>query len=205
MDYEYDIFLSYKRHPESREWVVKHFQPLLEFHVGEELGWAPSVFRDDSNTEVGATWPVTIGQALGRSRVLVALWTKTYFHSEWCTRELSSMLAREQDEGFRTAANADGLICPVVLHDCERLPDELTPIQRWLLKECFNVRMNKESKLAEALAQAIKDQVAPGVAAAIKSAPPWKQAWPLATAQKFLDAIARKDEPRQDSVPRIGR
>jgi hypothetical protein len=43
--YEYDIFLSYKRHSESRQWLVEHFQPLLESHVELEPDRKVTVFR----------------------------------------------------------------------------------------------------------------------------------------------------------------
>src|SRR5262249_3704332 len=135
LTYEYDIFLSYKRHPEARQWLVEHFQPLLKFHVELELGREPRIFRDDQDIESGDTWPAHLGRALGNSRVLVALWTRTYFHSEWCSRELSAMLAREQDEGLRTAERPGGVIVPVVLHDCEQLPREVAVLQHVVMRE----------------------------------------------------------------------
>ena len=102
MAYQYDIFLSYRRDPEAREWLVAHFQPLLKHYVEQELGRKVEVFRDDQDIEAGSTWPARLGGALGKSRTLVALWSKLYFHSDWCSRELSVMLARERAEKFRT-------------------------------------------------------------------------------------------------------
>lgn len=45
--YEDDIFLSYRRDPEARQWLVEHFQPLLNHYVEPELGREVTVFRDD--------------------------------------------------------------------------------------------------------------------------------------------------------------
>jgi hypothetical protein len=49
VDYDYDIFLSYKRHRESRQWITEHFQPLLEYYVGEDasrmIAWRSLCFR----------------------------------------------------------------------------------------------------------------------------------------------------------------
>jgi hypothetical protein len=203
MDYQYDIFISYKRHPEFQKWLKLHFEPLLGFHVENELGRPPIIFRDELNTDAGSTWPLNIGQALGNSRVLVALWTKAYFHSEWCSRELATMMARERDEGLRTANDPDGLIVPVVLHDCEQLPPELEPIQYVPIRECFNVRMHPESALAELLSKSISERVAPGVARAVERAPAWRRAWPLTTADQFMAAIRKPGAPRQLEVPRF--
>ncbi|HEX8109846.1 MAG TPA: toll/interleukin-1 receptor domain-containing protein [Kofleriaceae bacterium] len=205
MAYEYDIFLSYKRHPESRQWLVEHFQPLLEFHVELELGRKVTVFRDDQDDEAGTSWPAHLGRALGNSRTLVALWTRTYFHSEWCSRELSTMLARERDERFRTAERPEGLIFPVVLHDCEQLPPKLPPMQFVAMQECFQVRMARNSQTAEILAQQISKRLAPGVASAVAAAPRWRAKWPLKTAGKFLAAVRRKGPPRQTQLPRHSR
>jgi hypothetical protein len=200
--YEFDIFLSYKRHPEARQWLVEHFQPLLEFHVELELGRRPGVFRDDQDIEAGDTWPAHLGRALGNSRVLVALWTRTYFHSEWCSRELSTMLAREQDERLRTPERPGGVIVPVVLHDCNQLPAEVAVLQHVVMPECFNVRMRRDSQLAETLAAHISTRLAPCVAAAIAAAPDWRAEWPLTTASAYLAAVKRSDPPRQTQVPR---
>jgi hypothetical protein len=202
--YTYDIFLSYKRHRESRQWLVDHFQPLLELFVELELGRPATIFRDDQDTEAGTTWPAHLGNALGGSRVLVALWTKTYFHSEWCSRELSTMLARERDAAMRTAQEPRGLVVPVVLHDCETLPQQLAPIQHVAIREYFNPRMRRDSPLAEELAQRIKEHVAPSVVSAMNAAPSWRDDWPRQTAEEFLAVVKRTDPPRQTAMPRFG-
>jgi hypothetical protein len=203
VDYVYDVFISYKRHSESRQWLVEHFQPLLEYHVGLELGWSPTFFRDDQDIEAGVTWPAALGQALGNARVLVPLWTRNYFHSEWCSRELATMLARENETGLRSAQRPGGLIVPVVLHDCEDLAPKLVPIHRVALTECYNVRMRRDSPLSEKLATYISTLIAPSVAKAIREAPPWQSDWPLTTAGEFLAAVMREGPPRQTQLPRF--
>lgn len=206
MAYQYDIFLSYKRHPEARQWVVEHFLPLLKHYVELELDRRGEVvvFLDERDIEVGATWPAELGGALGNSRTLVALWTRTYFHSEWCTRELSVMLARERRERFRTRRRPGGLIFPVVLHDCEQLPTRLVPLQYVAMQECYQVRMARNSQRAQLLEQYIKDRLAPGVASGVAAAPRWRSRWPR-TATQLLNSILHKTPPRQDQVPRHSR
>lgn len=202
--YEYDIFLSYKRHPEARQWLVEHFQPLLTYYVELELGREPKVFLDERDIEAGATWPAVLGGALGNSRTLVALWTRTYFHSEWCTRELSVMLARERGERFRTPQRPGGLIFPVVLHDCAQLPTRLVPLQYVAMQECYQVRMARNSQRAELLEEHIATRLAPGVASGVAAAPRWRPRWPRSATQ-LLKTIKRSKPPRQTQVPRHSR
>jgi hypothetical protein len=41
MAYEYDIFISYKRHIETLHWIKKHLEPLLKSEVGLARGHVP--------------------------------------------------------------------------------------------------------------------------------------------------------------------
>jgi hypothetical protein len=199
--YKHDIFISYKRDVETRHWINEHLMPLLTTYVGMELGRPPDLFIDDQ-LEAGTTWPLDLGVRLAGSRVLLALYTKTYFHSEWCTRELAAMLQRERDAGFRTAARPEGLIVPVILHDCEQLPSEIQDIQARPIREYFNVRMRRDSQRAELLADEIAKLAIP-IARAIDSAPDWRPEWREQTAQFFQQAIRASGETRQLVVPRF--
>jgi len=197
--YAYDIFISYKRGKETNLWIKEHFEPLLEHAVALELGRIPKIYRDDLLND-GGTWPLDHGIALGSSRVLVPLWTKTYFHSEWCVLELSTMLDREQEMGCRTPSNPLGLIIPTVLHDYETVQPKLAHVQYREIRKCFNVRMQRNSERAEQLADALA-AVAPGIACAIENAPVWQQQWPTVTAASFLQALWHKEQPQQTTVP----
>jgi hypothetical protein len=201
--YEYDIFISYKRDAETNRWIADHLEPLLTTYVGLELGHPPRIFRDDQ-LEAGTTWPAALGAELARSRVLLALYTKTYFFSEWCRRELFAMLEREQEAGLRVAANPGGLVVPVILHDCEELPPKLKNIQAQAIRECFNVRMRKDSPRAELLADEI-GKLAKPIARAIDEAPVWRLDWLTATAQSFLEGAPAPEMPKQNTVPRFAR
>jgi hypothetical protein len=199
MAYLYDIFISYKRGKETNLWIREHFQPLIEHCVELELGRKPTIYRDDQLSD-GATWPVDLGIALGSSRVLVPLWTKTYFHSDWCVRELSVMLDREKKTNRRTPANSDGLVIPIVLHNYEIAKPELKHVQYREIRKCFNVRMQRNSERAEQLADELLD-AAPGIAKFIENAPEWEPEWPHTTAADFLDVLLQKNQPQQNIVP----
>jgi len=203
MAYVYDIFLSYKRHRESLRWLDEHFQPLLEYYVEEHAGERPKVFRDDQVIEAGDTWPTQLGTALGSSRVLVALWTKTYFHSHWCNRELALMAARERSVGLRSAKRPHSLVIPVVLHDCNDLPQGLAERQHVPMHDYFNVSMQRESSLREKLANLIDQKIAPAVVAAMRSAPRWKKTWKTDGADEMMSQFQRLHAPSQKKVPRL--
>jgi hypothetical protein len=197
--YAYDIFLSYRRDPETRNWIGLHLVPLITLRVGFELGQPPTISVDDQ-IESGNSWPLDLAMRLGSSRVLLALWTKTYFNSKWCTQELCHMLAREKITNRRTHAHPKGLIIPAVIHDGEDFPLQARQIQYIDLKECFNVRMSKDSPRAEQLDEIIKKE-APAIAAAIRGAPEWRQKWPKKAAASLYEVFYRGAAPPQATVP----
>ena len=55
MDYVHDIFISYRRHAETRVWIEEHFKPLLELRVEQELNRRPEI-SIDTRLESGSTW-----------------------------------------------------------------------------------------------------------------------------------------------------
>src|SRR5262245_14328076 len=99
MGYQYDVFISYRRDLLTRKWIDVHFVPLLQHHIALELGQAPFIFIDDQ-LETGTTWPISLAKAIGSSRTIIPLWTKTYLNSAWCTREIAQMLDRESKAGY---------------------------------------------------------------------------------------------------------
>ncbi|MGH8219614.1 MAG: TIR domain-containing protein [Steroidobacteraceae bacterium] len=121
MSYQYDVFISYRRNPETLSWINEHFRPLLSLRLEFELQRRPEVYVDDQS-EVGSSWPPALGAALGVSRVLIALWTANYFTSVWCTQEFTHMLGRESEAKLRTAARPRGLIIPAFIHDGNAFP-----------------------------------------------------------------------------------
>ena len=201
MSYEYDIFLSYKRSADTIRWIEEHFQPLLKHAVDFELGRDTKIFWD-SNLPEGGSWPLALGQALGSSRIILPIWTKNYFNSDWCVRELSLMLDRERITGRRTPDTSLGMIVPVVIHDCESLEPSIDHIQRYNLSHCYNPRMSREGGKAETLYDNLKD-LAPSIGKAIDNAPDWMKEWPQDAADQFMSSLLRSDQPRQTTLPRF--
>ena len=201
--YEYDIFVSYKRSEETLGWLKENFLPLLIHRTELELGYVPNVYTHEiTHTIAGGTWPLELGHALGSSRILIALWTRTYFNSVWCTEEMSHMLAREKATGSRTPENTLGLTIPMVIHDGDEFPEDLGHIQRLQFQRVYNTRMRKDGALAEELSDLLATS-APGIAAAIRRAPEWRPSWPKDEAKLFFDRYYERGKPSQTSVPRF--
>lgn len=202
MAYEYDIFISYRRHSETLTWIKTHFVPLLELHVEMELERKPSIFLDEGGVETGKSWPVEIGTKLGNSRIMIALWTGNYLASAWCAEELAHMLAREEKCKLRTVERPHGIVVPAFIHDGDKFPQELSHIQYFEIKSSFNVRMAKDSRRAEDLDSALNEQ-APAITACIQNAPEWQQEWPKEAATKFFDRFYQRVEAQQSTLPRF--
>jgi len=200
MYYRYDVFVSYRRHGEWPVWVKDIFLPLFSHWLGEELGREADVFVD-YQIETGDSWPQRLGNSLGRTRVLVALFSRQYFASPWCMRELRHVLSREQACGFRTAQNPGGLIVPASIHDGEGFPHQIRHIQAAQLQLYTNVRLSKGSLTEERLSDEIRTWV-PSVAHAIRSAPVYDPCW---TEQAVTALLNQFDAgaPDQTSPPSL--
>lgn len=203
MGYQHDIFVSYKRHPETLRWIEDHFRPLLEHHVANELERDPKIYVNEISNQIpaGTAWPASLGQELGTSRILLALWSGAYLNSVWCAEELTTMMVREQKYDCRTPQNQYGLIIPVVVHDGDEIPEPLGVAQAMDIKTCYNTRMRRDGAKAEELSDKIVEH-ARGIAIAITKAPKWQEDWPIQAAQQLFNKYY-KAEASQRRVPRF--
>jgi hypothetical protein len=201
MSYKYDIFISYRRNPETLTWIKDHFMPLLSLRLEFELGRKPSIFVDEQ-IESGSSFPPVLGSALGASRVLIALWTGNYFSSVWCTEEFSQMLDREEQAKLRSAVKPYGVIIPAFIHDGQSFPADLQHIKPFEIQSCFNPRMARNSPRAEELDTKLASQV-PAIASSIENAPAWRKQWPLKATKAFYKRFYRHAQSVQTSVPRF--
>ena len=196
MSYTHDIFISYRRNPETVLWIQDHLIPLEH-----ELGNPPDIYTDQ-RLETGSTWPVDLGTELARSKLLISLWSGNYLNSKWCTLELAHMVAREKKEHLRTPRKSSGVVFFIVIHDGDKIPKELQAVQKLEIQNCFNVRMRRDSVRAEEL-DAILAQNAAGIAHAIQNAPKFKANWPIKTAASFFNRFHLSDAPSQSTVPKF--
>jgi hypothetical protein len=193
MSYEYDVFLSYRRHKEWPIWVKDTFLQIFEHYLGEELGTEDVRVFMDVQIETGNSWPIKLANALSKSKILVPLWSPQYFNSSWCLKELALFIAREREYGFGIGDNHERLIVPAVLHDKENFPEEATNIQFREIQDYCNIRAAKGSELLEKLAEEIKDWV-PDVCAAIRRAPEFDSSWASIEYEEYL-ALFEVDPP----------
>ena len=125
LDYEYDVFFSYKRHDLTLNWT-REVSQRLKLWLTEELGGTQAeVFVDESCIEIGDKWPDSIKHALKHSRCMVCVWSPSYFQSTWCVSEWKSFLEREK----MVEIAPHGLIAPLRFHDGEHFPTEARHVQ----------------------------------------------------------------------------
>lgn len=198
MGYEYDVFISYRRHGEWPQWVKNQFLPLFDHWLGEELGSQYSIFIDQ-NIKEGISWPYELADALSCSKVLVPLWSRQYFYSLWCQSELAHMLVRQQECGFGTRKNRQCLIIPAIIHDGQDRPQFIKNISCLEIQDCTSVRMANGSPKAEKLDDRIKNWV-PSIVKAINSAPQYNPDWLDLSADEFLK-LFNSTKPKQNRPP----
>lgn len=177
MSYKYDVFISYRRHVEWTPWTRDHFVRLLDAYLSQDLGRSPSIFihRD---IHPGGDWPTKLGQALARSRVLIPAFTRDYFTSDWCLHELELMYGRLLNH---TSYN---LVIPVLFHDGNYIPDELSRIQFTDLREYRNIEIQPRTPLYQRFSEEIK-KLSPVVADAVENAPDFQADWEDACVRRF--------------------
>ncbi len=105
-EFEYEVFISYAHLdneplPDKEKGWIEQFGELLDRLLGEELGAAPKIWRDnmlrgdDFITEA-------ILEQMPRIAVMISVLSPRYLRSEWCLRELKHFCeAAEQTGGAR--------------------------------------------------------------------------------------------------------
>jgi hypothetical protein len=194
MGYEWDLFISYRRKPGIRAWVLELLRPQLEEWLAETVAYEPKLFVDES-IETGATWPEALRVAISKSRLLVPVLTATYFRSAWCLAELETMFARENLLGLRAPGTAEGLILPILWAGRELFPEHVAQIQHtdftaWAYRPPFFT----DSAHNVAFQGAVKD-FAEKVARRLTCAPEWQEGWPI--------RLPRPAAPSEFRLPRL--
>lgn len=154
---------------------------MLDHWLTSELGEDARIFFDADDIEAGQSWPQRLADGVASSKVMVCLWSREYFRSEWCAQELSHMLAR------RASTAGSGMPLPlvigVVIHDGEDIPHGVADIQRFPIQKYASPWIQQRSPNAERLSEQIRE-LASSVGKACASAPDHDPEWRrLATAQ----------------------
>lgn len=170
-EYEFDVFISYRREGNPYRWVRNHFHPRLRDCLADHLPNDPKVFIDEG-MEVGTVWPDQLKDALNRTRILVPVFSPQYFRSRWCLAEWHSMAERELLLG------QSGLIYPVLFSDSDNFPSfarerSWRDLKKW----------NTPDPVFQQTVQWIDfvreiEDVAIQLSRLISKAPPWEPNWP---------------------------
>lgn len=171
-DYEFDVFISYRRKGNPHDWVKHHFHPRLSACLADQMPEEPKVFIDEG-MEIGTVWPDRLEDALRRTRILVPVFSPQYFRSSWCLAEWHSMAARERLVGQR------GLIYPVLFSDSENFPSfarerSWRDLKRWNKPDLVFQQTVRWIDFVEEI-----ENVAIDLARLIGKAPPWEETWPI--------------------------
>lgn len=185
MEYEYDVFISYKRGGVASErWVQEYFYPFLKDWLDTSLGKKQKIFMDTKEIRNGDDWKRRIKKSLAKSKCMIAILSPLYFDSEWCKAEFSIMLHREKTLGYRTDDKPDGLISGILIQEGENFPNIVQEMQCPNWKDYVRVGKGFEScsKFPE-----FQDRVvsyATSFAEIIRNVPPWDDIW---MSREFLD------------------
>lgn len=171
MEYQYDVFVSYKRYGEWTNWV-QEFSKVLRDHLGMELGRKAEIWTDQQ-LEAGTDWPKDLALKLATSRVVVPLFSKMYFGSTWCLKELYAAKFKENQLGLRSPLCPQGIIVPAQIHDGERrdLPDYLhdccdihaTDLREFALT-CLTRSSSKFERFEEKVKAWVEQSIKPAIA-----------------------------------------
>lgn len=197
MSYEYDVFISYRRQKLWTPWVRDCLKDLIESYLQEELGERPRIFVDE-RIEVGADWIDSLAEALAKSKVVLSVFSKDYFSSQWCIHELDLITERSS-----IAAGGSGdkcrLIVPTVVHDGEVIPVDIKRLQPYDLKKFRVPHLCKGSHLSQEFCIAIQ-QLAPQIRSAVESAPDFDENW-VAHHKKRLNEVYEAIETGKTIAP----
>ena len=204
MDYEHDVFISYKRERHWTPWVRK-FGSYLTSYLQQELGFTPRIFIDE-RIETGADWVDELGHNLASSKVIVPLFSKDYFGSEWCIHELDLMM--ERTGGHPSQPNNFRLIVPAIVHDGDAIPAEVQRMQAKDLKVGRVIGLCEGTLRFQEYSTAL-NAFAPDVGSAISAAPAFDRLW-IDHHKKRFNAVYAADrkgfkiEPTHFKVVRPG-
>lgn len=172
-DYEFDLFLSYRRSGNVQDWVWNHFRPVLHHCLADELDREPRVFID-VEIDTGTRWPDRLEEALRGSRLLLPVLSPQYFRSAWCLAEWRSAVDREALVG----GDCD-LLYPVVFADRDNFPAEARHRQARDLKP-WNIPYPqfRETPAYIPFHREVQ-KIAQDLAARLHRVPPWRPDWPV--------------------------
>lgn len=194
-DYEWEVFVSYRRKAPVSDWLHNHFLPMLLQRLPDCLPvkMRPRIFVDVAEIETGSHWPSRLSEALKKSRCLLPVWSPEYFRSDWCLAEWKSMCRREAllAKGRKKGCR---IIYPVTFADGEHFPEEAKNTQARDLRS-WNIPhlVFRETQDYVTFDREVQ-RIARELAAMIQGAPAFRD-WPVVRPKAASKAV-KMDLPR---------
>jgi hypothetical protein len=174
-DYDWDIFVSYKRHERMIGWLTEVVEHIAYWTMQELGGRPPRVFYDKSTLDDGGRWPDNLRQAMQTSRCMVGIWSPDYFQSHWCVSEWKSFRRREMMAGVARGE----LIAPIRYHDGRWFPAEAAEIPPFDLSQyTYTIESFWRTPRAVELEERLKT-FSQHLAAVVERAPAFDAMWPI--------------------------
>ena len=202
--YTYDVFISYHRGDKKiARWVEDIFLPNFRFYLKEYSGRSVNVYFDRENINPGDIWESGLKFALAQTKILVPIWSISYFLSTYCRAEFAVILHREKELGYDQKG---GLIVPVwVWGEFDFYPET---VQKYQYLKCVKYStLREDSPRLEKFEDRIKKWI-PNLVTKIDSVPDCNPAW--SEVEWFDDPIKRVEaskvlwpprELKSDEVP----
>lgn len=188
--YEFDVFISYRRKGNPYQWVHNHFLPRLRECLDDHLDKEPAIFVDEE-MEAGTRWPERLVRALGRTKLLLPVYSPQYFRSDWCVAEWHTMAARERILGLGSVERPQGLIYPVLFSDSENFPDYARSRSWWDFKDMNDPDLVFQQTVEWVPFHRAVKKIAITLAGLLPRVPEWQPDWPVLTPNPLLPAPTR--------------
>ena len=173
-DYEFDVFLSYKRHERVMHWVEEVYGHI-DFWLEQELGGRPTkIFFDKNTIETGANWPDDLKIGAKKSRCMVGIWSPSYFRSKWCIAEWQSFYQRQ----LLLTDHQHNIILPMRFHDGDMFPSEAQNIQSIDVRKYTFISPSFWNTTKSVELEELIKQLCSNIAKSIRNAPPFDPTWP---------------------------
>lgn len=199
MSYRYDVFLSYRRIKHWSQFVTDRFYPMLYHWLHEELDEEPRIYFDVDDIRTGTSWPHEVAASVASSKVMVCLWSRQYFHSDWCRAEFGHMLARRK--ATSKPNNPLPLILAATIHDGEDFPKKFSDIQQLSIQEYSSPWIAKDSPKIESLSDMVM-KLAGDIRLAIQRVPDYDPTWRDLAIDEFVGLFENRS--RQNHPPSLG-
>jgi hypothetical protein len=131
----YSCFISY-RHPASKDnreaKLIRHVVQAFSDHI-EMYTHDHTVYFDEKRLVPGYQYDEKLAQAICRSACMVVIYWPAYLESDYCKKEMQTMLDIEARRREQLDLHGDRLFIPVIIHGrFEDLPEQLTTGTQYL-------------------------------------------------------------------------